>query len=61
MRAPFQILAIPYKYVDGEPLFFACFIVLMPTDGNLLPVGAKIMKHQSSQHHVSFSRSQERS
>ncbi len=21
MRAPFQILAIPYKYVDGEPLF----------------------------------------
>lgn len=21
MRAPFQILAIPYKFVDGEPLF----------------------------------------
>ena len=21
MRAPFQILAIPYKYVDGKPLF----------------------------------------
>ena len=20
MRAPFQILAIPYKFVDGEPL-----------------------------------------
>lgn len=34
MREAFQILAIPYRIMDGA-LFIACFIVPISTNGNL--------------------------